>query len=120
MNRALVELTLRYGEYGQHSKTVAVPISEDLTRELLGRVELSDEPLSVLLASPGAFGGKGNAIAYRRRTFEMRRAVAEDICKAMVPELLKVFGVNDELNGYRVEDMSAGERAWHTGRGRLR
>ena len=118
-DRAQVELTVRFGDCGQQAKTVAVPISEDLTRELIGRVELSNEPFSLLLASPGAYGGKGDAVTYRRRVFKMRRAVAEEIARAMVPELLKAFGVNDELDGCRVDGMSDEEREWHAKRGRL-
>jgi len=118
-NRALVELTIRYGTYGEQQKTVAVPISEYLAQELMGKVELSNDPFSVLLASPGAFGGKGNAITMRHKTFAMRRDVAKQIANAMVPELLKAFGVNDELDGYRVDGMSKEERDWHSSRGRI-
>ncbi len=118
-NRALVELTVRYGAYGEQQKTVAVPISEDLTQELMCRVELSDKPFSLLLASPGVFGGKGDALTMRQKTFAMRRDVAKQIAAAMVPELLKAFGVNDELDGYRVDGMSEEERAWHAAKGRL-
>lgn len=118
-NKALVELTIRFGAHGEHQKTVAVPISEYLTQELMGRVELSDEPFSLLLASPGMFGGNGDAVTVRRKAFQMRRAVAEDIAAAMVPELCRAFGVNDELDGYRVDDMSEQERAWHASKGRL-
>lgn len=117
--KALVELIIRYGDYGQELKAVAIPISEDLTRQLLGRVELSDEPLSLLMASPGAFGGRGDAVTIRKITFRMRRSVAEQIARAMVPELMKAFGVNDELDGYRVEDMSKEELDWYVQHGRL-
>lgn len=117
--RALVELTVRYGDYGQESKTVAVPIGDDLTRELLGGVELSDDPFSLMFASPGMFGGRGNAVEIRRRAFQMRREVAQEIAKAMVPELMRAFGLNDKLDGYRVEDLSEEEREWQRKRGRL-
>lgn len=117
--QALVELTLRYGDYGSEIKTVAVPISEDLTRQLLGPVELSDEPFSLMLASPSMFGGKGNALTARRKTFQMRRQVAEEIARAMVPELMKAFGVHDELDGYPVSTMSPAEREYHQRKGRL-
>ena len=112
-DKTLVMLTVRYGPYGLSEKTVAVPISEDLTRELMGGVELSNEPHSLLLASPGLYGGKGDAITIRNKAFKMRRLVAEDIARAMVPALLKAFGVNDELDGYRVDDMSDEEREWY-------
>lgn len=117
--KATVELTIRYGEVGEQVKTVAVPISEDLARELMGKCELSDEPFSVMLASPGLYGGKGNAVTFRRRAFKMRREVAETIASAMVPELIKAFGCNDELDGYKVDAMGEEEREWHRQRGRL-
>lgn len=113
-DRALVELTIRYGD-GQ-SKSVAIPISEDLTRELLGQVELSDEPISLLLAS---IGRPGEALTIRSRAFRMRRDVANEIARAMVPGLMHAFGVNDELDGYRVSDMTDRERAYHKAKGRL-
>jgi hypothetical protein len=117
--KTLVELTVRYGEYGENSKTVAIQISEELTRELLCRRELSNELFSLILASPGAFGGHGDAITIRERTFKMRRDIAIDIAQAMIPELMKAFGINDELDGYKIDEMSEDERAWHHERGRL-
>jgi hypothetical protein len=115
----LVELTIRYGDYGSERKTIAVSISDNLARELMGAIELSDEPLSLLLASPGVFGGKGDAVTIRRRTFKMRREIAREIADAMVPELMKAFGVNDELDGYRICEMSNEEQEWNRRRGRL-
>jgi hypothetical protein len=41
------------------------------------------------------------------------------IASAMVPALMEAFGVNDELDGYRVERMSEREREYHVQRGRL-
>ena len=49
----------------------------------------------------------------------MRRDVAQEIAKAMVPELMRAFGVNDRLDGYRIEEMSEEEREWNRKRGRL-
>ncbi len=115
----MVDLTIRYGPYGSQSKTVAVPISEGLARELMNGVELSDEPFSLLLASPSMFGGKGNALTIRRKAFEMRQSVAQEIAKAMVPAILEAFGVNDKLDGYSIDDMSNEEREYHRQRGRL-
>lgn len=82
-------------------------------------VERSDEPFSLLVASPGMFGGKGDALTFRRKTFKMRREVAKDIAAAMVPALLEAFGVNDELDGYKLEAMSPEEREYHRRRGRI-
>lgn len=119
MSRAGIDITIRYGDFGHESKTIAVPVDDYLLRKLMGRVELSDEPLSLLLASPGMYGGKGDAVTIRKRAFEMRRSVAEQIARAAIPAMLKAFGVNDELDGYRVSDMSDGERSFYESRGRL-
>lgn len=117
--KSLVTLTISYGEYRQESKAIALPISDDLARELMERVELSDDPFSILLASPGMYGGKGDAVTIRRKKFKMRREVAEEIARAMVPAMMQAFGVNDELDGYSVERMSPEERTYHAMRGRL-
>jgi hypothetical protein len=118
-NRALVELTVRYGEFGQKQKTVAIQISEDLRRELMEGVELSDDPFSLMMASPGLYGGKGDAITIRRRAFKMRLDVAKKIAADMVPALLDAFGANDQLDGYRLDIMSQKEKDFLAGRGRL-
>lgn len=117
--RALVELTIRYGAFGEKQKTVGIPIDPSLTRELMGSVERSDDPYSLFFASPGLMGGKGNAITMRQQAFKLRRAVANEIARAMVPALLEAFGVNDKLDGYRLEDMSPEEREFQRRRGRL-
>jgi hypothetical protein len=100
-----ISLTIHYGDYGEQHKTAQVGISETLRRELMEPVELSDSPFSLYMASPGVFGGNGDAITIRRRAFKMRRAVAKGIADAMVPALLEVFGVNDVRDGYRVSDL---------------
>jgi hypothetical protein len=118
-DNALVTLTIRYGTYGHESKSIAVPIDATISRKLLGTVELSDAPFSLMLASPSMYGGKENAVTVRRKTFEMRRDVAEQIARAMVPAMLEAFGVNDELDGHRVSDMSESERDFRSKRGQL-
>jgi hypothetical protein len=119
-NKAQIELIIRYGAYGEKSKTVVVPVSKELTRELMEGVELSNEPFSLLFASPlSLLEGRDNAVTIRERTFKMRREVAEEIAEAMVPALLSAFGVNDKLDGYKVQELSEEERAWHRSRGRL-
>lgn len=114
-----VDLTIRYGEWGEQSKTVAVPVSKMLMSELIGKIELSNDPFSLMIASPGMFGGCGDAVTIRRKTFAMRRGIAEQIAKAMIPALLQAFGINDELDGYRISDMTPEEREWHARRGQL-
>lgn len=103
MSNAQVELTVRSGEFGEKATTVVIPLSSELLRELQFGVELSDKPFSLLLASPGFFGGRGDAHTIRRKVFAMRRAVAEEIARAAVPALMEAFGVNDETDGYRKE-----------------
>lgn len=120
MSHGLIELTIHYGEFRQHKKTVCLNLSEDLVGQLLERVELSDEPFSLMLASPSFYGARGgDAVTIRRKKFEMRRSVAVEIASAMVPALMESFGVNDELDGYRVNDMSPEEKAFYREKGRL-
>ncbi len=69
-------------------------------RDLMRSVELSDEPLSLMLASPSLYGGRGNAITERAQTLEYRRAFAEAIAKQIVNSLMKVFSSNDKRDGY--------------------
>lgn len=118
-DRALVTLTIRYGRYGEDVKSICVPIDADLSRELMGGVELSDEPLSLLLASPTLYGGKENAVTLRRKAFKMRREVARAIADSMVPALLEAFGVNDKLDGYDISKMSPQEIEFYRRKGRL-
>lgn len=120
MSRAQVELTLRIGQYGERVQSVAVPVGEDLARQLMEPVELSDEPFSILLASPGMFGGRGDAVTIRRKAFVLRKDVARALADQLTKELLKLFGDKDELDGYKVGDMSPGERDYHRSRGRLK
>jgi hypothetical protein len=105
MGAPTIELTIRYGRYGEQSKSVAVPVSEGLMEDLMEPVELSDEPWSLLIASPAFYGGKGDAVTMRKRSFKMRREVAQEIARAMVPALMAAFGVNDEVDGYRREQL---------------
>ena len=114
-----IELTIRHGQFGEKQKTVALRIDEDLMRDLMGHVELSDEPFSLMLASPGMFGGKGDAVTMRRAKFKLRQDVAQKIAKDMVRAMVEAFGANDELDGYRVADLSEEERNYHARMGRL-
>lgn len=119
MNKICIELKVHYWGFGEYCKSVVIPISADLIQELMGKVELSNEPFSLMLASPGVFGGKGNALNIRNKAFELRREVAQAIAEAMIPELIKAFGCNDELDGYKIDTMSNEEKEWHQQRGRL-
>lgn len=101
---ARVELTLRMGRFGERVETVVVPINEMLAYELTEPVELSDEPLSIALASPGLFGGYGDAVTIRKRKFQLREDAAKGLARDLVKELVKLFGTNDETDGYRKRD----------------
>lgn len=118
--KAGVELTIRYGEFGQTEKRVSVPLDEHTLRELMGRVELSSDPFSLALASPCLFTGRGaDAVTIRRNAFRMRREIAEKIARGLVEAMVEAFGENDELDGYKVSAMSPEEREYHRERGRL-
>lgn len=118
MGKTGIELTIRYGAFGEKHKTVALNIDDSLARELLEPVELSDDPFSLMIKSPAFYGGVGNAVTARKKTFQMRRAVAAEIARQMVPALLQAFGINDELDGYKVAEMSEEEVAFYRLRGK--
>lgn len=60
-----------------------------------------------------------DAVTVRKRKFKMRRDIATEIAAAMVPALLEAFGVNDELDGYRINDMSPEEKEFYRRTGKL-
>ena len=78
----------------------ALKLNPVIVRDLMQSVELSDEPFSLMLASPSLYGGRGNAITERANKLEDRRAFAESIAKQIVNSLMKVFGSNDKRDGY--------------------
>jgi hypothetical protein len=106
-----IELVVRLGRYGERVETIALDLGDSVVRELSEPMELSDDPMSVLLASPGMFGGKGDAVTVRKRAFAMRRDTAKLITAAIEDALFKAFGANDQVNGYRREDWSERDRA---------
>lgn len=87
MREPQIELKVRYGRWGEQEKTVVLPISHDLMRELMGKVELSNDPFSLMLVSPGLYGGVGNAVTFRDKTFRMRRRVARAIADVMMKRM---------------------------------
>lgn len=97
-----VELVLTIGQFGERREVVAVPISDELIKDLMEPIELSDNPFSVMLASPGMFGGKGNAIEIRHRKFRLRRATADELATRIKNKLVELFGIDDERDGYKV------------------
>jgi hypothetical protein len=109
MSRALVELTLRMGPCGERVKTVALPIDDRLARDLTEPLELSDEPWSLMLASPCLYGGRGDAVTVRRRAFALRRETAREIGRAVAEKLVEMFGAEDEVDGYKKRDLTEDE-----------
>lgn len=107
---AQVVLTLRLGEFGEKVHSVAITVSERLARDLMEPMELSDEPMALFLASPGLMGGKGDAVTARKRKFVMRKEHSKEIAAGLVRELEKLFGTDDQVNGYREEQWSDRDR----------
>lgn len=110
-----IELTIRYGQFGEKAKTVALQIGEDLMRELMEPVERSDDAFSLFVSSRRG----RDAVAHRKKTLHMRKALAEQIARQMVPAIVEAFSVNDQLDGYRIDELSPEERAFHKSKGRL-
>jgi hypothetical protein len=73
--------------------------------ELSEPMERSDDPWSLILASPGMFGGKGNMIEIRKKVFKMRKEAAAEISRAVTEALIEYFGRNDVTNGYRRDQL---------------
>jgi hypothetical protein len=103
-----MSLTVRLGRFGERVETVELDLGEGLMRELTEPVELSDDAFSLLLASPGLYGGYGNAVEIRQRTFKMRDWVAREIAKQVTTKLVELFGTNDKMDGYSKEQLRTG------------
>lgn len=103
---ARIELVLCLGHFGEEQHRIALALPPDLERDLIEPVEISDEPLSLLLASPGLYGGRGNAIEIRERKFQLRRSVAKQLAAQIESELIRMFGHEDERDGYKARDWS--------------
>jgi hypothetical protein len=100
-----ITLVLRIGEFGEKQYAIVLPLSETLTKELMEPVELSDNPLSILLASPGFYGGYGDAVTIRKKKFRLREATAKEIAREIEKTLLEMFGENDKTDGYSKEQL---------------
>ena len=105
LTESRVELTLTIGQFGESREIIAVPISAELAYDLTEPVELSDNPLSIMLASPGLFGGVGNAIELRQKKFRLRQTAAHALATAIERKLVELFGIDDEQDGYKKQDL---------------
>ena len=103
-----VELTLILGQFGERREVVAVPISAELAYDLTEPIELSDNPFSIMLASPMMFGGVGNAIEIRQKKFRLCKAAAHYLATDIEKKLVELFGINDEQDGYKKQDLRDG------------
>lgn len=101
-----ITLTLRLGTFGEREQQVVLKLPDDIARALTEPMELSDESLSQLLASPGLYGGHGDCVTVRKKKFALRRDQARVIAREIERELFKLFGVDDHVNGYRRPDWS--------------
>ena len=124
MSRPTIELTIRHGHFGEKEERIAVDLNELAWRDMTRPVELSNNPISLMLASPGLIGGRGNAVTIREETFKLRRREARRIAfiltEKLAEKLFEAFGVDDELDGYKVSGMTPEELAWHKQAGRIK
>lgn len=102
--KAQIELIIRVGQYGQKEHRIALALPPDLAQDLMEPVEVSDESWSILLASPALYGGHGNAVQIREQKFQLRRAMAKKIAGQIESELIRMFGHEDERDGYKARD----------------
>lgn len=114
--KPFIELTIGYGFLGEKTKRVALNIPEHFMRELIEPVETSNDPISLMLASPGMYGGHGNAVDIRRNKFALRDDFSRYLADSLVNELRKAFGANDVKDGYSIEQQHRRESALY-GRG---
>lgn len=105
-----IRLTVYIGEYGQREETVALLLPDGLAHDLREPMELSNEPFALMIAGAGR---TGDFIELRRKSFQMRRDVAEDIGRQVAAELIRMFGARDEVNGYKQEHLTERERERH-------
>ncbi len=94
MHDTRIELVLRIGAEFREIR-VPVDASEHLLKELSEPLEWSDDPLYLMMASPGMYGGFGDAITIRKKVFSMREATAKEISWKITEALVAYFGRND-------------------------
>jgi hypothetical protein len=109
--KPFIELTIGHGFYGEKTKRVALNIPEHFMLELMESVETSNDPFSLMLASPGMYGGHGNAVDIRRKKFALRDDFSRYLADTLVNELRKAFGANDVKDGYSIEQQNRREAA---------
>lgn len=91
--------------FGRQHRSVVVPVDSELWREATQPTELSDDPFALMLASPGLYGGHGDAITIRKKVFKMRADLAQEIGRAVAARLIEAFGERDETDGYTKEQL---------------
>ena len=94
-----VSLTIQTGRYDA-PYTVTLPVSYSVVRKAMEPQECSNEPFTLLFEAMSKRSG-GDVMQMREKKFEMREDVAKMISSALVDALIKYFGKNDTINGYR-------------------
>jgi hypothetical protein len=74
--------------------------------------------LLICYHSPGKVSLK-SSLEVKKRLFTMRHHFADEIATAVVNALVKEFGSDDTLFGYKISDMDENEKEYHRQRGRL-
>jgi hypothetical protein len=102
-NKASVSITVRLGQFGDDTHTIVLPLSDHLLHELSEPLELSDEPISILLKS---WPMQRDYTTYRKRKFQMREGFAQALSKEITKALINYFGRNDKMDGYSRQDLA--------------
>lgn len=100
MRKPSIRVELCRGNYTQ-PYAVEIPMSEDMIQDLCEPLELSDEPFALLIHS---LPMKRDYVEYRKRAIRLREGTAEDIAQHIAEALLKAFGEQDKMNGYRRDE----------------
>lgn len=108
MDKPGITVTVRIGHRGERVESYELLLDPHLVRELTEPMELSDEPLSLMLDS---FARHKDTVTVRKRAFKMRRETARLIAAQIVDALYQAFGSGDEVNGYRRGDWSERDKA---------
>lgn len=97
MEKPAISVKLYRGRYLEPYE-VCIPMSEDMIQDLCEPLELSDDTFAVLIHS---LPMKRDYVEYRKRAIRLREGTAKNIAQHIAVALLKAFGANDKMNGYR-------------------
>lgn len=98
-----VEMLLHYDPSSDKRLYAVMDIDPMVLREAMESCERSDDPMSISLASPGLFGGKGDAVSHRKKVDSIRKMLAASIALAFEEHMVNMLGANDTMNGYPIK-----------------